>query len=140
MVGPMARNMDRWLGDGGMPIVTTLGAAFRSYGPGWCELDWTPTDLACNPFGGVQAGVFGILLDASMNFAINSSLEGKDTTRATLEMKTELIGPVKKGDTVAVRGEVVRAGKQIAYAQSLVTAADGSLLTRGTATFLLTRQ
>ena len=135
----MARSMDRWLGDGGMPIVTALGATFDTYGEGWCELSWTPTELACNPFGGVQAGVFGILLDGSMNFAITSSLEGKDTTRATLEMKTELVGPVKKGDTVKVRGEVLRAGKQIAYAQSLITDAAGSLLTRGTATFLLAR-
>lgn len=136
----MARNMDKWLGDGGMPIVPTLGATFRAYGAGWCEIDWTPTEMACNPFGGVQAGVFGILLDGSMNFAINSSLEGKDTTRATLEMKTELLGPVKRGDAVIVRGEVLRAGKQIAYAQSLITNAAGDLLTRGTATFLLSRQ
>ena len=85
--------MDRWLGDGGMPLIEALGCAFTAYGTtttaGGCTPRGTPTELACNPHGIVQAGAHSVMLDAAMNFALNASLDGKDRTRATLEMKTE---------------------------------------------------
>ena len=78
--------MDRWLGDGGMAIVGLLGAEFVAYGVdgedlGWSSGTFTPTDLACNPHGTVQAGVHALLLDAAMNFAINTALTGRDRTQ-----------------------------------------------------------
>ncbi|HEX2040746.1 MAG TPA: hypothetical protein VHF47_13565, partial [Acidimicrobiales bacterium] len=66
------KDMDRWLGDGGMAIIAAIGAAFGSYGDGWVEGSWEPTPLACNPHGTVQAGVHAVVLDAAMNFAINA--------------------------------------------------------------------
>src|SRR5712692_330468 len=95
---PPMKNMDRWLGDGGMAIIAAIGGGLEAYGVasdgkpdglGWVTGRWIPTALACNPHGIVQAGVHGIVLDAAMNFAINAGLEGRDRTRATLEMKTE---------------------------------------------------
>ena len=137
----MGRNMDRWLGDGGMPIIEALGASIDGYGPeGWSTATWTPTPLACNPGGTVQAGCYAVLLDAAMNFAINASLDGRDNSRATLEMKTETMRSAKAGETVAVRGEVVRMAKQVAYAEATVKNAAGELVARSTATFLLHRE
>jgi hypothetical protein len=48
------KNMDRWLGDGGMAIVGALGGSFESYGVdgedlGWAVGSFTPSELACNP-------------------------------------------------------------------------------------------
>ena len=73
--------MDRWLGDGGMPIIAVVGGAFAAYGVdgedlGWVTGTFTPTDMACNPHGITQAGVHSLLLDACMNFAINAALPG----------------------------------------------------------------
>jgi hypothetical protein len=47
------KNMDRWLGDGGMAIVGALGGAFESYGVdgedlGWASGSFDPSELACN--------------------------------------------------------------------------------------------
>src|SRR5581483_3210413 len=100
-VTPGPKDMDRWLGNGGMPIIDALGGRFDRYGDdadGWVEGSWVPTDLACNPHGIVQAGVHSVLLDAAMNFAINAGLRGKDRTRATLEMKSELMRVANAGD------------------------------------------
>src|SRR5438445_12648857 len=113
--------MDRWLGDGGMAIIGAIGASLDEYGTqssgeGWVAGRWQPTALACNPHGTVQAGVYSVVLDAAMNFAINTSLDGKDRTRATLEMKTETMRVASAGDQLAVRGDVVRLAKQVAYA------------------------
>jgi hypothetical protein len=39
------RNLDRSLGDGGMPLREPLGVWFERYGEGWAEATWTPTEL-----------------------------------------------------------------------------------------------
>ena len=74
---PAPRDMDRWLGDGGMPIIGALGGTFDAYGhdhDGWVSGRWVPTALACNPRGIVQAGVHAVIHDGAMNFAINAGL------------------------------------------------------------------
>jgi uncharacterized protein (TIGR00369 family) len=133
------KDMDRWLGDGGMPIIGAIGGSIDAYGDGYCDGAWKPAELACNPHGIVQAGVHGVLLDALMNFAINASLDGKDRTRATLEMKTETMRVANAGDDLVLRGEVVRMAKQVAYAEATVRDTDGRLVSRSTGTFLLHR-
>ena len=140
----MGKDMDRWLGDGGMPIIAVVGGAFTGYGVdgedlGWAVGTFTPTDLASNPHGITQAGIHSLVLDAAMNFAINAALPGKARTRGTLEMKTECMRPAMKGDRYELRGEVVRLAKQVAYGEATVRAADGALVSRATGTFLLHR-
>jgi uncharacterized protein (TIGR00369 family) len=136
------KNMDRWLGDGGMAIIGALGASFDGYGAdddGWSTALWVPTELACNPHGIVQAGVHSVVLDAAMNFAINAGLAGRDRTRATLEMKTELMRVANAGDRLSVRGQVTRQAKQVAYAEAAIRTEQGATVSRATATFLLHR-
>ena len=128
-----------------LPTWNSVGGSFDSYGcgedgRGWVTAAWAPTPMACNPHGIVQAGVHSVLLDALMNFAINSSLDGKDRTRATLEMKTETMRVANAGDDLVLHGEVVRGAKQVAYAEATVRDADGRLVSRATGTFLLHRE
>ena len=136
--------MDRWLGDGGMAIIGAIGASMDAYGVdgedlGWVTGTFTPSELACNPHGTVQAGVHSVLLDASMNFAINAALRGRDRTQATIEMTTELLRPASLGEHYAVRGEVVRLTRQIAYAEATVSTLDDILVSRSSGTFLVHR-
>jgi uncharacterized protein (TIGR00369 family) len=139
------RNMDRWLGDSGMPLLAALGLDFQRYGAtehpvtGWAEAAWTPAPLTVNPAGLVQGGAHSVVLDAAMNFAINAALPKGDRSRASLEMKTETMRPAKPGEQLLVRGELVRLAKQVAFAEGRVLGADGSLLSRSTSTFLLHR-
>ena len=136
------KDMDRWLGDGGMPIIAALGGSFDSYGDadgGWVAGTWVPTALACNPRGVVQAGIHAVLHDGAMNFAVNAGLPGRDRARATLEMKSELLRVASASDRLTVRGEVTRQAKLVAYAEARVLGADGELISRATGTFLLQR-
>src|SRR5579875_1674840 len=141
----MARkDMDRWLGDGGMPLIGAVGGAFTAYGVdgedlGWVEGTFTPTELACNPHGITQAGVHSLLLDACMNFAINAALPGKDRTRGTLEMKTECMRPARRDVGYQMRGEVVRMARQVAYGEAVLRDSEGAFISRATGTFLLHR-
>jgi len=138
------KDMDRWLGDGGMPIITVVGGSFTAYGVdgedlGWVSGTFTPTDMACNPHGITQAGIHSLLLDASMNFAINAALPGRARTRGTLEMKTECMRPALEGKPYVLRGEVVRMAKLVAYGEATVRDGEGALVSRATGTFLLHR-
>ena len=134
------KDMDRWLGDGGMAIIGAIGGSFTSYGDGWVDGTWEPTPVACNPHGTVQAGVHSVVLDAAMNFAINAGLDGRDRTKATLELKTETMLPAMAGTAYSFRGEVTRLAKQVAFAEAAVRDADGKLISRATGTFLLHRE
>lgn len=139
------KNMDRWLGDGGMALVGALGGSFERYGVdgedlGWAEGTVVPTQLASNPHGTMQAGSHSVFLDAAMNFAINSALTGRDRTNATIEMTTELMRAAMIGESYVLRGEVVRLTRQIAYAEATITSAEGKLVSRATGTFLVHRE
>ena len=138
------KNMDRWLGDGGMAIIANIGGSFEAYGIdgedlGWVDGAFTPTDLACNPHGIVQAGVHSLLLDAAVNFAINAAMPGKARTKATLELKTETMRPAMKGERYTMRGDVVRMTRQVAFGEGVIRNEEGELVSRATATFLLHR-
>ncbi|HEY4929249.1 MAG TPA: PaaI family thioesterase [Acidimicrobiales bacterium] len=138
------KDMDRWLGNGGMVLIGTVGGSLDDYGVdgedlGWVSGTFVPTTAACNPHGIVQAGVHALMLDAAMNFAINAALPGKSRTRGTLEMKIETMRPAMDGGTYSLRGEVVRMARQVAYAEASVTDGEGQLVSRSTGTFLLYR-
>lgn len=131
--------MDRWLGDGGMPIIEAIGGSIDEYGDGWASGSWTPTEMACNPHQGVQAGVYGVMQDAAMNFAINASLDGKDRTWATLEMKTDCLKGAVLGEKLTVRGDLTRMTKTIAFASAEIRNEAGDLVNRATGTFMVHR-
>lgn len=137
--------MDRWLGNGGMGLLDELGATLDAYGVdgedlGWVTGTFTPRALACNPHGSVQAGVHAVLLDAAMNFAINSALAARDRTTGTIEIATELLRPALLERPYEVRGEVVRLTRQVAYAEGTVHSIEGDLVSRATGTFLVHRE
>ena len=127
-----------------MAVIGAIGGAFASYGVdgedlGWVSGTFTPTALACNPHGAVQAGVHSVILDAAMNFAINAALVGRDRTEATIEMTTELMRPALLECHYVVRGDVVRLTRQIAYAEATIASDEGKLISRSTGTFLVHR-
>ncbi len=138
------KNMDRWLGNGGMPIIETIGGRFDKYGLGqddlaFCEGIWIPTQMACNPHGTAQAGVQSVILDAAMNFAINSGLEGKDRTKATIEMKTNLIRAAFLDTQYVFVGRVIRITKQVGFGFAEILNADNEVISNATGSFLLHR-
>ena len=133
------RNLDKSLGDGGMPLLAQLGLSFERYGEGWAEATWIPTELACNPLGPVHGGVYGVVHDAAMNFATNSALERGDRA-ATLDVSYQTRRAAAAGETLAVRGEVVQLTKSIAYVESTVSnPANGDVVAKGMAAFAIRR-
>jgi len=133
------RNMDKSLGDGGMPLLAQLGLSFEEYGEGWAEATWTPTELACNPLGPVHGGVYAVVHDAAMNFATNSALERGDRS-ATLDISYQTRRAASAGASLTVRGEVVQVTKSVAYVESTISnPANDEIVSKAMATFSLRR-
>jgi 1,4-dihydroxy-2-naphthoyl-CoA hydrolase len=122
-----------------MPLLAQLGLSFERYGEGWAEAAWVPTELACNPFGIVHGGVYGVVHDAAMNFASNSALDSGDRV-ATLDVSYQTRRAPESGASLSVRGEVVRLTRQVAYVESTVTDADGEVVSKAMATFIVRRK
>lgn len=133
------RNMDRSLGDGGMPLLAQLGVNFERYGEGFVEATWAPTALACNPVGGVHGGVYGVVFDAAMNFAVNSALESGDRC-ATLDLSYQIVRAPEVGAVLSVRADVVRAARTVAFVEARITDASGEVVSRGAATWNVRRK
>jgi uncharacterized protein (TIGR00369 family) len=130
--------MDRSLGDGGMPLLAQLGVEFQRYGEGWVDAEWTPAELAGNPVGIVQGGVYAVVHDAAMNFAASSALSSGDRV-ATLDVSYQTRRAAKVGDALAVRGEVTQLTRQVAYTESTITDTEGGVVSRAMATFIVRR-
>lgn len=133
------RNMDRALGDGGMPLLAQLGLNFERYGEGFAEATWAPTELACNPVGGVHGGVYGVIFDAAMNFAVNSALESGDRA-ATLDLAYQIVRAPEAGTPLSVRADVVRAARSVAFVEARITNAGDEIVARGSATWSVRRK
>lgn len=121
-----------------MPLLAKLGLSFDGYGEGFAEAEWIPTELACNPAGIVHGGVYGVVHDAAMNFATNSALERGDRA-TTLDVQYQMIRGASAGDVLRVRGDVTRVARLVAYVQSDVRDAEGQVVSKATATFILRR-
>lgn len=134
----MSRNMDRWLGDGGMALLGALGVDLTSYGEGSVAGTWTPTALACNPNGPVQGGTFGVVLDGLMTFATLSAL-GRGESCTSLEMKISWLRGASEGDVLGLQGDVVRIARRVAFCEATVTDSEGELAARASGTQLLRR-
>lgn len=132
------RDMDKWLGDGGMPLLGLLGCTITAYGEHFAEGTWKPTEIACNPGGTIQAGVSSVVLDAIMNFALLASLERGENV-ATIEMKASTMRVGRAGDDLAVRGEVLRLGNRVGYAQAFVRKGDDAVV-HATGSFVVFRR
>jgi uncharacterized protein (TIGR00369 family) len=132
------RDMSKWLGNGGMPLLDELGASIRDYRVGHAEGEWKPTSLCCNPQGFVQAGTFTVVLDALMNFAVLASLDPGETT-ATLEIKTSNLRPALEGHTLKCEGKVERLGSTVAFTTGAVFDDAGRVVAQATGTFFLRR-
>ena len=93
------KDMDRWLGDGGMPIIGLVGGAFTTYGVdgedlGWAGGTFTPTELACNPHGITQAGIHSLLARCSdeLRHQRSAAPQGPDSGHARNEDRVHAPG------------------------------------------------
>lgn len=88
-----------------------------------------------NPGGIVHGGIIATMLDAAIGVALRTRL-GFDRTHVTVNLSIGYLRPLRAGAMVA-RARAVHSGERVGYGEADLTDADGALLARGTATFLV---
>ena len=74
--------------------------------------------------GVVHGGVYATILDTAMGAAVVSML-GEGETTATTSLYVEFLRAAREGETLTAKGEVLRRGRHIAFAEGNLFGSDG---------------
>ncbi|MGB0381600.1 MAG: PaaI family thioesterase [Alphaproteobacteria bacterium] len=101
-----------------------------SYGEDSCTVQFDAGPTLGNPQGSLHGGVIATAMDVSMGHL----LRRHHGPGITLEMKVQYLAAVKSGP-VAATARFIRAGKSIAFLQSVLVDAEGTELAVASATW-----
>lgn len=133
------RGLDRWLGDGGMPLLSLMGVSIDGFDPGRSWASWVPTTLCCNPRGAVQAGVYTVVLDATMSIAMLSVMP-RGEMAVSLDVYTTTTEPARHGSELSVVARVVRQGRATIFAAATVSDGDDKVVAEARGTYAVRRR
>jgi uncharacterized protein (TIGR00369 family) len=113
-----------------------LGYRILEASQGRSLVSWTPTQELANPVGMVHGGFVGVLVDDTCGSAVASLL---DELRAfpTASMHVDFLRGVPVGEECRCRGAVLRAGRRLTVAETVIADRSGKVLAKGTCTFAL---
>jgi uncharacterized protein (TIGR00369 family) len=86
--------------------------------------------------GVVHGGVYATILDTAMGASVVTLLNAGETT-ATTSLYVEFLRAARQGDTLTARGEVLRRGKHIAFAEGNLYDAGGRRLSQARGTWYI---
>jgi len=86
--------------------------------------------------GVVHGGVYATILDTAMGASVVSLLREGETT-ATTSLYVEFLRAAREGDTLTARGEVLRRGRHIAFAEGNLFGSDGTRLSQARGTWYI---
>ncbi|MGA8302508.1 MAG: PaaI family thioesterase [Thermoplasmata archaeon] len=89
--------------------------------------------------GVVHGGVYATILDTSMGAAVVSML-GEQETTATTSLYVEFLRAAREGETLTARGDVLRRGRHIAFAEGNLYGSDGRRFSQARGTWYIWSQ
>lgn len=105
------------------------------YEPGVCRIRFPVSDFLFNPQGSLHGGIIATIMDVSMGHLLKNETDASGTT---LEMKTQYLRPLLRGEAVC-EARVLRLGGRICTMESRLTDCDGALAAHATATWMRPR-
>ena len=116
-----------------------LGIEVEAAGEGWVRLRVPVRDDLRNAGGApVHGGVLATLVDAAVGGALGTygSAAAGGVDQATLDLNVSFVGAAR-GEAIFAEGRILRRGRTIAFGETRVTDADGTLVAVGRATYML---
>lgn len=103
------------------PFVHGMGIAesvvFTSVAKGSFTLEWLAEAHLCHADGIVQGGIVNVIADTGQSFAFWSTSE-RPETYSTADFETRFFRPIKAGETMMVRSEVVNRSRRLGVVHS----------------------
>jgi uncharacterized protein (TIGR00369 family) len=113
-----------------------LGYRVTEMGEGRSRVDWTPGEDLSNPLGFVHGGFVAAMIDDTCGTAVASMLSDWRPF-PTASLRVEFLKGLRIGESFVCRGHVLRAGRSMTFADTMIRNREGMLLARGTCTFAL---
>jgi uncharacterized protein (TIGR00369 family) len=116
-----------------------LGIEVEAAGEGWVRLRVPMRDELRNAAGApVHGGVLATLVDAAIGGALGTygTAAAGGVDQATLDLNVSFVGAAR-GDAIVAEGKILRRGRTIAFGETRVTDATGTLVAIGRATYML---
>ena len=116
-----------------------LGIEVEAAGEGWVKLRVPMRDELRNAAAApVHGGVLATLVDAAVGGALGTygAAAAGGTDQATLDLNVSFVGAAR-GDAIFAEGKILRRGRTIAFGETRVTDAAGSLVAVGRATYMI---
>jgi uncharacterized protein (TIGR00369 family) len=116
-----------------------LGIEVEAAGEGWVRLRVPMRDELRNAAGApVHGGVLATLVDAAIGGALGTygTAAAGGVDQATLDLNVSFVGAAR-GDAIVAEGRILRRGRTIAFGETRVTDATGTLVAIGRATYML---
>jgi uncharacterized protein (TIGR00369 family) len=86
--------------------------------------------------GVVHGGVYATILDTAMGASVVTVLSGEETT-ATTSLYVEFLRAAREGETLTARGDVLRRGRHIAFAEGNLYGSDGRRFSQARGTWYI---
>jgi uncharacterized protein (TIGR00369 family) len=119
------------------PIASLFGAQLVSAGDGVAVFRCTPTESTYNPMGIVHGGFLCTLLDTAAGCAVHSLLPA-GTGPGSIEIKVSFLKSLTADSgEIEIRGQALRVGSRVAFAEAHARGGDGELVGHATTSIAL---
>ncbi|MFY9587514.1 MAG: PaaI family thioesterase [Actinomycetota bacterium] len=112
-----------------------MGIDFVGIDDGESELRLELQPHHLNPGGIVHGGVLATLLDACIGLALRTKI-GLGSEHVTIKLDVNYLAPARTGVLIG-RGKAIQTGRRVSYGEAELTTVEGTLVAKGTATFLV---
>lgn len=116
-------------------LFNDLSFEFTDAGDGWAEITFTATEKSANLYGIVHGGVWLLLADSAMGGALATIATAEERV-ITAQSEFRWLRPLT-GDTIRIRGEVLRRGRTLSHAVANLYDADDNAIGRATGTYVI---
>lgn len=123
-----------------LPFFNLIGLAVLDVRPGWSKTRIAHRPDLAQPAGILHGGVIASLIDTGIAHALLptdrfQALRAEDGALVSVDLRVKFFRPVSAGVLVC-ESTVVRLGRQVIHAESVVTNEAGEEVARGDATYL----
>ena len=120
----------------GSPYFSLISMKICDIGAGYSILEIDIENKHLQPFGFVHGGVFSSIIDAAAFWAVYCSIEDQNAGMTTVDLKLNYLSPEKSGNLIA-KGNQIKLGRTLGYAEALVKSEKGKILAHGTSTLMI---
>jgi uncharacterized protein (TIGR00369 family) len=126
------------------PFFQLIGLEVLDLTPGWSKTRLEHREDLAQPAGIMHGGVIASLIDSGIAHALLltdrfQDLRDDGGALISVDLRVKYLRPVSEG-AVECESTILRLGRQIIHAESVVTNADGKEVARGDATYMAVTQ